>query len=56
VRGTSCLAERRVMEMLNDGEVKTPFLRHGDTVRLEMLDAAGKSIFGTIEQKVSVAD
>ena len=54
-RGTSCLAERRVMEILKDGEVKTPFLRHGDRVKLEMLDAAGKSIFGAIEQRVSVA-
>ncbi|MCX7307069.1 MAG: fumarylacetoacetate hydrolase family protein [Afipia sp.] len=54
-RGTSCLAERRVMEILNGGEVKTPFLRHGDCIKLEMLDASGKSIFGAIEQRVSIA-
>ena len=53
-RGTSCLAERRVMEILKDGVVKTPFLRHGDKVRLEMLDDSGNSIFGAIEQRVSV--
>ena len=38
------------MEILKNGEVKTPFLRHGDKVRLEMLDDSGKSIFGAIEQ------
>ena len=54
-RGTSCLVERRVMEILKDGVVTTPFLRHGDKVRLEMLDDSGNSIFGAIEQKVSVA-
>jgi fumarylacetoacetate (FAA) hydrolase len=54
-RGTSCIAERRVMEILKDGAVTTPFLRHGDRVKLEMLDAGGNSIFGAIEQRVSVA-
>ena len=54
-RGTSCLAERRVMEILKDGAATTPFLRHGDTVKLEMLDGSGNSIFGAIEQRVCVA-
>jgi fumarylacetoacetate (FAA) hydrolase len=53
-RGTSCLAERRVVEILRDGQATTPFLRDGDVVRLEMLDEGGKSIFGAIEQKVVV--
>jgi fumarylacetoacetate (FAA) hydrolase len=53
-RGASCLAERRVMEILQNGKATTPFLRNGDVVRLEMLDGHGKSIFGTIEQKVAV--
>lgn len=54
-RGTSCLAERRVMELLKDGAVTTPFLRHGDKIKLEMLDAEGNSIFGAIEQRVWIA-
>jgi fumarylacetoacetate (FAA) hydrolase len=51
-RGTSCLAERRVVEALEHGSPKTPFLRFGDRVKLEMLDADGHSIFGFIEQEV----
>ncbi len=51
-RGTSCLAERRVMEQLATGKVKTPWLRFSDRVRIEMFDEAGASIFGAIEQKV----
>jgi fumarylacetoacetate (FAA) hydrolase len=51
-RGTSCLAERRVIESLKHGKPTTPFLRFGDRVRLEVLDEAGSSIFGAIDQKV----
>jgi fumarylacetoacetate (FAA) hydrolase len=51
-RGTSCLAERRVIETLEHGAPTTPFLRFGDTVRIEMFDEAGHSIFGAIAQKV----
>jgi fumarylacetoacetate (FAA) hydrolase len=51
-RGTSCLAERRVVEALEHGSPKTPFLRFGDRVKLEMLDQSGHSIFGPIEQEV----
>lgn len=50
--GSSCLAERRMLETLHHGEPKTSFLRFGDTVRIEMLDAEGHSIFGAIEQTV----
>lgn len=50
--GYSCIAEQRVIETIQSGEVKTPFLRFGDTVRIEMKDKAGHSIFGAIEQKV----
>lgn len=50
--GTSCLAERRVIEALEHGEARTPFLKFGDRVRLEMQDADGVTIFGAIEQKV----
>ena len=49
-RGASCLAERRTLETLSDGKPKTPFLKFGDTVRIEMFDRAGHSVFGAIEQ------
>jgi fumarylacetoacetate (FAA) hydrolase len=52
-RGVSCLAERRVIETLEHGSPRTPFLRFGDRVRIEMFDAAGRSIFGAIDQKVA---
>jgi fumarylacetoacetate (FAA) hydrolase len=51
-RGTSCLTERRVLELLNTGKVTTPYLRYGDCVRLEVLDEREQSIFGAIEQTV----
>ncbi|PLP58651.1 2-keto-4-pentenoate hydratase [Mesorhizobium loti] len=50
--GYSCIAEQRMIETIEGGEAKTPFLRFGDTVRIEMKDKAGHSIFGAIEQKV----
>ena len=53
--GSSCLAERRTLEQIELGAPKTPFLRYGDTVRIEMLDEYGASIFGAIEQTVSRA-
>lgn len=51
-RGHSCIAELRMIETIRDGKPKTPFLRFGDEVRIEMMDANGHSIFGAIEQKV----
>lgn len=51
-RGSSCLAERRMIETIDSGKASTEFLKHGDSIRIEMKDAAGKSIFGVIEQKV----
>ncbi|MER8866303.1 fumarylacetoacetate hydrolase family protein [Mesorhizobium sp. M0751] len=50
--GYSCIAELRMIETIEAGEPKTPFLRFGDTVRIEMKDRGGHSIFGAIEQKV----
>ncbi len=50
--GASCLAEQRTVETLRDGKPTTPFLRFGDRVRIEMLDAEGGSVFGAIEQTV----
>lgn len=53
-KGYSCIAERRALEMIADGKPATAFMKHGDTVRIEMCDAGGASIFGAIEQKVAV--
>lgn len=51
-KGASCFAEQRTVETLRDGKPSTPFMSFGDTVRIEMLDKAGESIFGAIEQRV----
>jgi fumarylacetoacetate (FAA) hydrolase len=51
-KGYSCIAEKRCLEMIADGEAKTPFMKFGDTIRIEMLDANGRSIFGAIDQRV----
>lgn len=50
--GSCCIAERRVIETLDGGGPVTPFLASGDVVRIEMTDAAGRSVFGAIEQRV----
>jgi fumarylacetoacetate (FAA) hydrolase len=50
--GSSCLAEVRVIETLEQGAPATPFMAFGDRVRVEMLGADGSSIFGAIEQRV----
>lgn len=51
-RGYSCIAEQRMVETIEQGAPATPFLRHGDVVRIEMRDAHGHSIFGAIESEV----
>jgi fumarylacetoacetate (FAA) hydrolase len=53
--GASCFAERRTVETLRDGKPSTPFMSFGDTVRIEMLDRDGASIFGAIEQRIDRA-
>jgi fumarylacetoacetate (FAA) hydrolase len=50
--GFACIMEARMVEQVEQGEPKTPFLRFGDSVRIEMLDAMGASVFGAIEQRV----
>jgi fumarylacetoacetate (FAA) hydrolase len=50
--GYSCIAEIRMIETIRDGAPKTSFMKFGDSIRIEMLDKAGQSIFGAIEQKV----
>jgi fumarylacetoacetate (FAA) hydrolase len=51
--GASCFAEQRTVETLRDGKPSTPFMSYGDRVRIEMLDAAGESIFGAIDQVIA---
>ena len=51
--GASCLAERRTLETLDAGTPTTPWLSFGDSVRIEMLDADGASIFGAIDQRIA---
>jgi fumarylacetoacetate (FAA) hydrolase len=51
-KGSSCIAERRMLETLETGKPVTPFLRFGDRVRVEVLDRSGASVFGAIDQAV----
>jgi fumarylacetoacetate (FAA) hydrolase len=52
-RGYHSIAEKRAMEVLQDGQAVTEFLQIGDTVRIEMKDANGHSVFGALEQEVT---
>ncbi len=52
-KGYSCIAEIRMIETISDGEPRTSFMKFGDTVRIEMNDPEGQSIFGSIEQKIA---
>ncbi|MDM5089663.1 fumarylacetoacetate hydrolase family protein [Aeromonas bestiarum] len=54
--GSSCLAELRMLEIIESGQATTPFLRFGDTVSIVMQDRNGMSLFGTILQKVTQQD
>jgi fumarylacetoacetate (FAA) hydrolase len=54
-RGISCLAERRMIEIIESGKPTTPFLKAGDTVEIELLDEQGKSVCGSIRQRVVTA-
>jgi 2-keto-4-pentenoate hydratase/2-oxohepta-3-ene-1,7-dioic acid hydratase in catechol pathway len=53
--GSSCIAERRAIETIDSGAPRTQFMKFGDRVRIEMLDRAGASIFGAIDQVVEQA-
>ena len=53
--GASCFAELRTVETLRDGKPSTPFMKFGDTVRIEMLDEKGQSLFGAIDQSITRA-
>jgi fumarylacetoacetate (FAA) hydrolase len=51
-RGYSCIAEIRMIETIDGGTPSTPFMRFGDTIRIEMKDRTGASIFGAIDQRI----
>lgn len=51
-KGSSCIAEKRMLEIIESGQAKTPWMHFGDRVRIEMLDPQGKSLFGAIDQIV----
>ncbi|WP_243049978.1 fumarylacetoacetate hydrolase family protein [Dyella sp. RRB7] len=52
-KGASCLAEQRTVETLRDGKPTTPFLAFGDSLRIDVTDKHGASIFGAIEQVIA---
>jgi fumarylacetoacetate (FAA) hydrolase len=52
-RGSCCIAEQRSLETIEHGAPKTPFMKFGDRVKIEMFDAKGASIFGAIDQEVA---
>ena len=51
-RGSSCLVERQSLEIIEHGRARTPYMRFGDRVRIEMRDQKGQLIFGAIDQVV----
>lgn len=51
-KGYGCIAEKRAIETIEHGAPQTPFMMFGDTVRIEMKDKSGTSLFGAIEQQV----
>jgi fumarylacetoacetate (FAA) hydrolase len=55
-RGASCLAEKRMLEQIESGSARTPFLKFGDRVEIEMRDAHGRNLFGTLDNRVVRAD
>mgnify|MGYP001240520559 CR=1 FL=1 len=51
-RGSSCLAEKRMIEKIDNGKITTPYMQVGETIEIEMFDKKGQSLFGKISQKV----
>jgi fumarylacetoacetate (FAA) hydrolase len=56
VVGSACIAERRAIEIADQGKPLTDYMRFGDRVRIEMFDSIGQSIFGAIDQRIVRAD
>lgn len=55
-KGSSCLAEKRMIEKIDTGEFVTPFMSYGDRVTIEMFSQDGASLFGRIDQTVVEMD
>lgn len=53
--GFGCIAEKRTLEVLEEGRAVTPYLQDGETVRIEAFDSSGQTMFGPIHQKVVVS-
>jgi len=53
--GSSCISEKRAIEIIAGGKPATPFMRFGDSCRMQALTADGRAIFGAIEQTVADA-
>lgn len=51
-QGSSCIAEKRMLEILETGEAEHPYMQFGDSIRIEMLDNEGHNLFGSIKQTV----
>jgi fumarylacetoacetate (FAA) hydrolase len=51
--GYSCIAEKRAQETVAEGKPSTAYMKYGDTIRIEMMDANGQSLFGAIDQKIA---
>jgi fumarylacetoacetate (FAA) hydrolase len=51
--GHGCIAEARLAEETATGAPVTPFLRFGDSVRIDAVDERGASVFGAIEQQIA---
>ena len=52
-KGYSCIAEKRAIETIQDGQPSTEFMKFGDTIRIEMKGRDGQSVFGAIDQKIA---
>lgn len=52
-KGSSCIAEKRTLEIIDTGKASTPFMQQGDSIRITMNNEAGQNLFGSIDQKVT---
>ena len=52
-KGYSCIAEKRAIETILDGQPSTEFMKYGDTIRIEMKGKDGQSLFGAIDQRIA---
>ena len=51
--GSSCLAEKRMLEQIKTGKISTPFMKPGDTIKMSVVNSSGENVFGTIFQKIT---